>query len=208
MKAALVTLAWMVAGVMALASAAVAAQGGLTPEQVKRWMEKRIELTRIQRDMAANAADYDDLPRAFALQSRRYLNASGYGADRYAEHKERIRAAESALTQRQQLEADIVALEAAAAGGDPLTDPKNRKIINDLRAAGLPESEVQAVIERMRISPAGAAELQARADKQRAWLDNTRRDWDGVRPWLDALDQLTSWYAGNRAQPPDLPHPD
>ena len=119
-------------------------------------------------------------------------------------HKQRILDAEAALTRRQEHLADIERLENLGAGGDPLANPEFRQVIVNLRAAGLPESEIQPIIARMRTSPAAARETREQAAKLRAWFDATRRDWDGVRPWITHLDQLTHWYAGNQANPPQL----
>lgn len=218
----------MVSMTMILAAGAPAMaqeDAGLTPAQVKRWMQTRIELAHMQREMQANPAAYDDLPRAYLRKSNAHLETSGYGAARFKAHQTRINNAESVLRNLDDMAADRQSREAETSEAcaenaadrlsNELTDGSGlRKVIAQMQALGLPQAEIDRVkanfaampnpdeqaAENCRNLRAGDAVID-QANQQA--INMTRRDWDGVRPWLDELAQLTSWYARNS----DAPHP-
>lgn len=213
-------------GLSSVVAPATADEAGLSSGEVRRWMALRIELAEIQREMQRNAGAYDDLPRAYARRAASFLERRGYSRADFEAHESRIYAAADVLASRADVEAErarraaevqeACAPDAAAGIEDSLVgSAEQRAIIEQMRAAGVAEERIAAMREGFAQMPDAAtiaddacrmarmgAQVEDEAERRREAM--TRRDWPGVRPWLDALDQLTNWYAGNVEAPPAL----
>ena len=203
--------------------ASQAADAALSSQQVRQWLEHRIELAHIQNRMKQNPAQYQDLPRAYAQKKQRYLQAHGYSAERFSAHQTRIFNAMDAIARAQENAAG------QGSGSGPSADCEQRiaKDIRDASAApdeleqqlaqmrelGLPEAQIDAIRQAqtaLRDSAEQTAQQTCAAQAQAAasaaahdqqLIDSSQRDWAGVRPWLQQLEHFSNWYAGNDTHP-------
>lgn len=193
---------------------------------VGQWLELRIETAKLQRRMAQQADAYEDLPLVFAEKRRDLLDASGYGAARFDAHGERIWAAVNALNgaegrarERADVDADIqryCAADATAAMDMPAdTAEEQRELLAEMRAMGIPEEQLakmQTAFEQMPSAEETASAFCRSARSQQEVLSQshqaeatmTQRDWPAVEHWLDTLQHVEQWVAGNRSDPPAL----
>lgn len=207
-------------------------QGGassapLTKAQVKRYLQIEIELNQLLRRYQANAAQYEDAPRAFALAEEKHLASRGFSEAAWDALETRIMNASTAITDYPDLvndraerksEVDEVCTEAQAMAGQQgqmkaEQNAEAQAMAAQMRAAGIDEAKVQEVLRQFQNMPTVA---EVRADQcqqmapvatmihedERRWIETSRPDWPAVRPYLDELDQLTDWAAGNTDQPP------
>lgn len=201
---------WVLLGLCSLLPlAAGAADAGLSREQVRRWMQVRIQTYELQQEFRRNADQYEDVPRAFYQARDAYLDEIGYPRPRFEADEMRIYNALNAIENRERLAAEGAQrdreLAEAQAQADPMADPEFRRMLQELRAVGLSEEQARQLVEAQRQMPQALAQADAYMDEQeQALLDASRPDWDGVRPWLDELEQLMDWLAGNTGQPPTL----
>lgn len=152
----------------------------LTRAEVRDFIETRIASARLQNRMRAGAGQHDDVVKAFFERRNELLQSRGWSVEEYEAVRERVHAARSAMR------------EAAELAERRQSDAE---IIREMKASGH-VSEQQ--LAEMRSA------LEATTAEQRAWIDATRPDWPAVEYWLDELDAMTAWIAGNREQPPAL----
>jgi len=163
-----------------LPMAVAAGDEPLTRDRVADYIRTRIATENLQDRMRARADQYDDVAHAFFEHRRALLRRRGWTVDGFDATERRIVAAESAITEtnalKQQKRQDHAAIES-------------------MRKAGyVPDAQLDEMERRM-------AEARAR---QTQWIGRTRPDWPAVRPYLDTLDRLTEWVAGNVPDPPTL----
>lgn len=198
----------------------------LRPDEVRQWLTLGIDITQLQRRMAAQAANHDDLPRSSAAVRATLLERSGYGAARFDAHAQRIHAAATALGETESRKRALADAEAevqrycapdAAQAMDMPTDSENERarMLADMRAMGLTEAQLGQMREALQQMPSaqqaaedfcGAAREQLVVVKQahQHSIEATRQDWPAVRPWLGALDHFHAWSSGKRSDPPAL----
>ena len=74
-----------------------------------------------------------------------------------------------------------------------------------MRQVGTSEAEIQKMLDAMRQVPDVIAQSNAMMDKVDDQLAaRVAPDIPAVEPWLEELDALYSWLAGNRPNPPSL----
>jgi hypothetical protein len=153
----------------------------LTRQDVRDYIRLRIEIHQKQEEMKANADQYDGVIHAFFQWQSEFLQARGRSRESFEALEKRIMAAETAM-------------EMVADSAEYRTRLRtNRKAIR--------MSEHYSDAEKEE-----ALAQYARQDsiRQARHIEPTRRDWPAVRPYLDALDHLTSYVGLNRPDPPDL----
>lgn len=180
----------LLAGAVALGVGPASAQtldGPLQRSQVREYIRLRIELHQLQKQMEANADQYDDLPRAFQQRRAKRLRAEGWRPDAFNTLKKRITKAETAL--------DMVADSAKRTA-------RRRKELKRIESSSHLTDEQKAQLRKQR--------MRQDSLRRARRIEPTRRDWPAVRPYRDALTHLTDYIAGNRPDPPavdDLPSP-
>ena len=163
-----------------LAVSAVAQAAPLTEAQVTDYIETRIATNRLQMDMKANADQYDNVVQSFYKKRKTLLNNRGWTVSDFESVQSRVLRARSAMD----LEVNLEKLEA-----------QNDETLESMRAAGhIPEDKLEEMAQAM----------DAMEQAQREQVDATRPDWPAVKPYLDELEQLTDWIAGNTSEPPTL----
>lgn len=200
-----------------------AEDAALSSSQVKQWLKHRIELAHIQNTMKQNPGSYQDLPRAYAQKRQQYLHTQGYSVERFDAHQTRIYNAANAIALTQQTadkgeDADSApdnCEQRIASNIHNATVPADEleQQLAQMRAMGLPEAQLDA-IRKAQASLHDSAEQTARqtcaaqaqgiavsAAHKQALIKNSRRDWPGVRPWLEQLEHFDQWYAGNDSHP-------
>lgn len=197
---------------------------GLSSAEVKQFLSHRIALAHIQNDMRANAHQYEDLPLAYARKEADYLTRHGYAVDRFKALEARIYEAHGALRAQQSgraptpMQETRAACEARVAAEIRTAAPPADDIaqqIAEMRAMGVPE----ATIAKLEAGLGQLDQVAATADQQArqtcaaeqavaaetvALSQRSQADWEGVRPWMAALQQFSDWYAGNTDKPPVL----
>lgn len=198
--------------IMLFAGSVFAADEPLTSGEVKHWIETEIEVVELQMDYEANADQYEDVIAAFFAAKEELVTDRGYASrDVYEARAERIHAAVNAMEEQERLDR-----ERAERADEPSEDEKDAEAM----------AELQAMITDIQISPyltseqkkeAIAAVKQAMgvtADNdttamqdevyaaEQAAIDKTKADWLAVESWLEELDHLTGWAAGNRSDAP------
>ena len=168
----------MMLGLLAVSASAQAAP--LTEAQVTDYIETRIATNRLQMDMKANADQYDNVIQSFYEKRKKLLNDRGWTVSDFESVQGRVLRARSAMD----LAGNLEKLEA-----------QNDETLESMRAAGhIPEDKL--------------AEMEKAMDEmertQREQVDATRPDWPAVKPYVDELEQLTDWIAGNTTEPPTL----
>jgi beta-phosphoglucomutase-like phosphatase (HAD superfamily) len=153
----------------------------LTRQDVRDYIRLRIDLHKKQEEMKANADQYDDVIHAFFQWQSEFLQARGRSRESFEALEKRIMAAETAM-------------EMVADSAEYRT-----RLRNNRKAIRMSEHYSDAEKEE-------ALAQYARQDsiQQARHIEPTRRDWPAVRPYLDALEHLTSYVGLNRPDPPDL----
>jgi len=172
--------------VLGRAAAAQAVDGPLQCQHVRDYIRLRIETHQLQKKMEANADQYDNVRQAFFRRRAKLLKREEWGPDAFDALRKRITRAETAL--------DMVA--------DSAQYRADRK------------QQLQTIEESPHLTEKQKARMRAQLTRQdsvrQARIEPTRRDWPAVHPYLDALEHLTDYVAGNRPDPPkldDLPPP-
>jgi beta-phosphoglucomutase-like phosphatase (HAD superfamily) len=153
----------------------------LTRQDVRDYIRLRIDLHKKQEEMKANADQYDDVIHAFFQWQSEFLQARGRSRESFEALEKRIMAAETAM-------------EMVADSAEYRT-----RLRNNRKAIRMSEHYSDAEKEE-------ALAQYARQDsiRQARHIEPTRRDWPAVRPYLEALEHLTTYVALNRPDPPDL----
>lgn len=198
--------------ILLFAGPAFAADEPLTSDEVKHWIETEIEVVELQMEYKANAAEYDDVIAAFFAAMDELVIERGYASrDAYDARAERIYAAVNAMEEQERLDR-----ERAERAAGPSEEEKDSAAIAELKAMikDIEESpyltpeqkqdSIAAMEEAMGVTLDNDTDaMQDEVDAaQQAAIDKTKPDWPAVEPWVDELNQLTSWAAGNR---PDAP---
>lgn len=165
------------------AAAAGAAQAPLTRAEVADFLRTEIRITEKQQEMKANAAEYDDVIRAFYDWRDKYLVAQGWTVERFEAVRERVFAAHSALDTIEELEKERPARE------EEIAEIRNNNYFT-------PEQKERMI--------AGLRQVDA---ARRAQAEQSKADWPAVRAWRAELRQLVAWAAGNSARPPVIGPP-
>jgi|DeeseametaMP0200_FD_k123_33046_3 uncharacterized protein YaaQ len=198
----------------------------LTSEQVKHWIAARIELAHIQNKMKQNAHLYDDLPVAYHEKSVQYLTTSGYGYERFTNHKARISAArtyitdyaETVLEQEQQIEQAKQGVPTETVTVKAVPDEDIQDLIRTMRELGMPEDEIQSTVAKVKgatdnvvpvtidanVSAQAISEMEHTLAAYKAEMASAEPDVPAVRVWLAKLRQFDSWYANNGTPLPAL----
>ena len=153
---------------------------GLTESQLRDFIETRIETNKLQMQMKRNAAQYDDLPRAFFKKRNALLRERGWDPEFYDEVQKRVMAAQSALDIKDDIDAEA-----------PQRKEEYEAIENNPYYSEEQKQQMHEMQDKL---------LEARF----AQIEPTRKDWPAVRPYRDKLEHLTDWVAGNRPDPPVL----
>jgi beta-phosphoglucomutase-like phosphatase (HAD superfamily) len=153
----------------------------LTRQDVRDYIRLRIDLHQKQEEMKANADQHDDVIHAFFQWQSEFLQARGRSRESFEALEKRIMAAETAM-------------EMVADSAEYRT-----RLRNNRKAIRMSEHYSDAEKEE-------ALAQYARQDsiRQARHIEPTRRDWPAVRPYLEALEHLTTYVALNRPDPPDL----
>ena len=181
----------------------------LSSNDVNKWMETRIATHKLQNRFRAEADQYDDVVVAFFKARDRYLQQVGYTRARFEEHEQRIAEAHDyilnrsdAIAEKSRRDADLAEAQSAP---DPALDPETQEMIAMMRQVGTSEAEIQKMLDAMRQVPDVIAQSNAMMDKVDDQLAaRVAPDIPAVEPWLEELDALYSWLAGNRPNPPSL----
>jgi len=194
------------------AGSAFASDEPLTSDEVKHWIETEIEVVELQMEYKANAAEYEDVIAAFFAAKADLVTDRGYASnDAYDERAERIYNAVGAIEEQKRLDR-----ERAERAAEPSEEEKDSAAIAELKAMikdieespyltpEQKEESIAAMKDAMGLTLEHDTEaMQGEVDAaQQATIDTTKADWPAVEPWLEELDHLTSWAAGNR---PDAP---
>ena len=163
-----------------LATSAMAQGAPLTKAQVVDYIETRIATNRLQMDMKANADQYDSVIQSFYEKRKALLNDRGWTVSNFDSVQGRVLRARNAMD----LAVDLEKLEA-----------QNDETLESMRAAGQIPKDKLAEMEKA---------MDAMEQAQRDQVDATRPDWPAVKPYVDELEQLTDWVAGNTPEPPTL----
>lgn len=161
-----------------LTTAAGAADGPLTEEQVCDFIATRVASNHLQEYFKRNADDYSDAPRAFFKARDAMLRAQGWTVDGYEATRQRIHAAISGIRSAQEVEEEQAELDERIAG------IRANSYFSD-------EQKEQMIAVERRL-------VQARLDQAAP----TRRDWPAVKPQLQRLERLIDWVAMNIEEPP------
>lgn len=156
-------------------------EGPLQRQHVRDYIRLRIETHQLQKKMEANADQYDNVRQAFFRRRTKLLKQEGWSPDAFDALKKRITRAETAL--------DMVA-DSAEYRAD-----RKQQLENINESPHMTEQQKA----KMRAQLA-----QQDSIRQARHINPTRRDWPAVRPYLDALEQLTDYVAQNRPDPPKL----
>lgn len=166
---------------LARAATAQAVDGPLQRQHVRDYIRLRIETHQLQKKMEANADQYDNVRQAFFRRRAKLLEREGWGPDAFDALKKRITRAETAL--------EMVA--------DSAQNRADR------------QQQLQTIEKSPHLTEKQKAKMRAQLARQDSLrqarhIGPTRRDWPAVRPYLDALEHLTDYVAGNRPDPPKL----
>ncbi|NHK27895.1 hypothetical protein FF098_008275 [Parvularcula flava] len=198
--------------ILLFAGSAFAADEPLTSDEVKHWIETEIEVVELQMDYKANAAEYEDVIAAFFAAKADLVTDRSYASnDAYDARAERIYAAVNAMEEQERLEQ-----ERAERAAEPSEEEKDSAAIAELKAMirdieespyltpEQKEESIAAMEEAMGVTLEHDTEaMQGEVDAaQQAAVDATKADWPAVEPWIEELNHLTDWAAGNR---PDAP---
>lgn len=161
------------------AGAAAAANSPLTRSQVADFINTRVAVGQLQKDMQAHASQYDDLIHTFYKRRKALLEQRGWTVKEFEAVRDRINAAQNGIETAEDQKADQAEFEA------DLADIKNNQYMTD-------EQKQQYI----------AMQKQSREADRQQYIEPTRRDWPAVKPYLDKLQQLTDWYNENGASAP------
>ncbi|AKH68004.1 hypothetical protein IMCC21906_00311 [Spongiibacter sp. IMCC21906] len=214
---------------LGLSAGSLAESAALSEAQVKDYLRTELELQYLLRDYKANADQYKDAPRTYALAEASYLQSKGYSVDEWHALEARVVNAANMLqeyddirqAQARRAEDDLRICQEAkeyAAQKHKLEEEQQQKaeeIAKQMRAAGLPEAQIKEMLSQIQGMPtlaeirteqcqsAKPATAQYMAEENR-YIEITRPDWPAVRPYLDSFNQLVNWAAGNQLSPPAL----
>lgn len=153
----------------------------LTKQKVRDWIETRIEVAEIQKQMKANASDFDNVVQVFYSRRESLLDSKGWSVKEFDHAKERIHAAISAMD----LEDDLN--ESRADHEEEVADIKANEYFS--------EKQKEEIIKG----------LQSIREQQRElYIEPTKPDWPAVQPYRIQFQQMSSWIAGNSPNPPLL----
>lgn len=153
---------------------------GLTKSQVRDFIETRIETNKLQMQMKRNAAQYDDLPRAFFKKRSALLRERGWDPEDFEEVQKRVMAAQSALEIKDDIDAEA-----------PQRKEEHANIENNPYYSAEQKQQMHDAQDQM---------LEMRLQQ----IEPTKKDWPAVRPYREKLEHLTDWVAENRPDPPVL----
>lgn len=167
--------------VLGRTATAQAVDGPLQRQHVRDYIRLRIETHRLQKKMEANADQYDNVRQAFFRRRAKLLKREGWAPDAFDALRKRITRTETAL----EMVADSAQYRADR------------------------QEQLQTIEESPHMTEKQKAKMRAQLARQDSLrqarhIDPTRRDWPAVRPYLDALEHLTDYVAGNRPDPPKL----
>lgn len=214
---------------LGLSAGSLADSAALSEAQVKDYLRTELELQYLLRDYKANADQYKDAPRTYALAEASYLQSKGYSVDEWHALEARVVNAANMLqeyddirqAQARRAEDDLRICQEAkeyATQKHKLEEEQQQKaeeIAKQMRAAGLPEAQIKEMLSQIEGMPtlaeirteqcqsAKPATAQYMAEENR-YIEITRPDWPAVRPYLDSFNQLVNWAAGNQLSPPAL----
>lgn len=154
------------------------ADSGLTKSQVRDFIETRIETNKLQMQMKRNAAQYDDLPRAFFKKRNALLRQRGWDPKFFDEVQRRVAAAQTALDIKDDIDAEA-----------PQRKEEHEKIDKNPYYSEKQKQQMHEMQDKL---------LESRL----AQIEPTKKDWPAVRPYREKLEQLTDWVAENRPDPP------
>lgn len=153
----------------------------LAKQKVGYWIKTRIAVAKLQNRMKANAAEYDNVIQSFYAEREVLLKSRGWSVQDFDVAKNRIHAAISAMD---------IADELAESKAD------HEKEIADVKANEYYNEEQKKEM----INALGAM----REQKRKLYIEPTKPDWPAVRPHRSVFRHMSSWAAGNRADPPVL----
>lgn len=153
----------------------------LTEQKVKDWMRSRIAVAKLQHRMKSSSAEYDNVIREFYSEREMLLKSRGWSVQDFDIAKKRIHAAISAMDIAEEL------AESKADYDDEIAEVKANEFYNEEQKAEM-------------IKALGAM----REQKRKLYIEPTKPDWSAVRPHRSDFRHMSSWIAGNRADPPVL----
>lgn len=153
----------------------------LSKALVEDWIHTRIETATLQNEMKANADRYKNVVQAFYKEREVLLQSRGWEVSKFEEVGKRITAALSAMDMAEELEAGL---------------PDHQQQVRSIQSNSYySESQKQEMIRALE---------KLREQKKRQFIQPTQKDWPSVKPYRRTIEQLTSWIAGNRANPPKV----
>lgn len=161
-----------------LSAGAHASPAPLTEDKVCDYIETRIATNRLQEKFKRNADQYDDVPRAFFKARNEMLAERGWRVDDFEQTQRRIINAGNGIKETRKL--------------DDRADERKKEREEIRNNPHFTEEQKEQMLRMQR-------ELYK---AERGMADQSRPDWAAVEPWLDKLDKLTSWIAGNIDEPP------
>lgn len=153
----------------------------LTEQRVKDWIEARISVAKLQRQMKNNAAEYDDVVQEFFIKREKLLESRGWSVEEFDAAKNRIHAVISAMDISDELE------ESRAEYEEEIDEINSNEYYS--------EEQKEEMITALR---------SMREQKKTLYIKPTKPDWPAVRPFRPVLQQMTQWIAGNTSEPPIL----
>lgn len=161
-----------------LSAGAHASPAPLTEAKVCDYIETRIATNRLQEKFKRNADKHDDVPRAFFKARNEMLADRGWRVDDFEQTQRRIINAENGIKESRKL--------------DERADERKAEREEIRNNPHFTEEQKEQMLRMQR-------ELYK---AERGMADQSRPDWPAVRPWLDKLEKLTSWIAGNIDEAP------
>lgn len=153
----------------------------LTEQKVSDWIRTRIAVAKLQSRMKSNAAEYDNVIQEFYSEREVLLKSRGWSVQEFGLAKERIHAAISAMDMDEDL------AESKADHEDEIAEIKANEFYNEEQKAEM----IKAL-------------SSIREQKRKLYIEPTKSDWPAVRPHRSVFRHMSSWIAGNRADPPVL----
>jgi uncharacterized protein YeeX (DUF496 family) len=151
----------------------------LTEQKVKDWIETRIAVAKLQKQMQANAADYNDVVKDFFIKRETLLESEGWPVEEFDTAKDRIHAAISAMD----ISDDLA--ESRADHEEEIAEINSNEYYS-----GKQKEEMRNALRNMR------------EQKKELYIEPTKPDWPAVQPYRSVFEQMTQWIAGNTSEMP------